>query len=323
MVERQERIGKNNEETGQRETELDRVCAVVKTSRRGGSLFLGWTKGDLPIAVSDERDISDAGKKSLELSRISGQEAYYIKLRNITPVEFSVSKDPFDLKDDPDDGKKQDILTLSVRDENGKSIDIYTKELDLLDAIVDSRVRWQDISSDTIYAEDVIPAKEMYSVFIPDSDPMSNKTYAMLFRPTMKNESNEPAFRRFLNETIARLVMLDRKQNIEDKKGYEKAYRNRRSGTGSAEGGFAYKLFRVLKDYELIRIPSRQLERLRDDSDKQGLIIQLTLIARELGYLEYTPRKKPLGGQKQLARMTTEQLIGLINFMRDAAKASF
>ena len=60
----------------------------------------------------------------------------------------------------------------------------------------------------------------MYTLFAPQPGFGPDTGLAMLYEPTIKGGTNEPAFRSFVRNTISRLLVLDESQPRSSRKGY-------------------------------------------------------------------------------------------------------
>lgn len=257
---------------------LARLCAVVKQDGRRSPLFFGWNEADIPLMVVDEDYFTQEAKETYEVSSMLRQKVRELIPRGrIEVVQYRKTGKPKDAQDEPGGRKTQDLLVYNVVDDKGKKKNIYVRELDLLRAIVENRSVWQEIG-ETVLTTNVEPTKPMYAIFIPS--PSGDRTYAMMFKSRMEDESNQFNMKLFLTDTIRSLLALDQNQAFDNQKGYLRAV-NRHFGEGSRQGGLAHGFIKhVLGMY--VNIPEHELEDIRKISRDGDIVTQLELIGEFL-----------------------------------------
>jgi hypothetical protein len=205
---------------------IEQLCAsVVSTARgvRGRSLFLGWTADGLPAASTDLSGLAEPARKSLNHYRGSGLAPRKVPYAALVPVTYLVTGPAVDFAD-TELRRAEDQVRYTVLDAAGARRDIAVGECGALGGIAASRVPWQATGGrGGGVAAPAVSAVPLYTVFAPLPGTSADTGLAMLFEPTLRGETNEPAFRSFVRNTISRLLVLDESQQAASRKGYLEA----------------------------------------------------------------------------------------------------
>jgi hypothetical protein len=184
-------------------------------------------------------------------------------------------------------------------------------------------VTLNEVNRETLFAQTgVIPANVIYTTFIRDA--VNATQYAMLFRPTSPNESNERAFRQFVEDTLHALLQVDITKKGDGRKGYVSVLA--RETNQEVKGGFAHILLDTLTRVGYLNISKEELEQLKLDSEDANAIIQMLLLARELGKKYVNPRlfrKRAHRVNFDSDGFSTEELVKLANLVREQVRLSF
>jgi hypothetical protein len=279
-----------NEENISSNRGIDRLCLAVRIPGygRGNTLFVGWDKSGVPLTTTDQSTLSEQARISYGITKAVtfpyGREYADLPL---VPVEFIGGSKPFDRKDIGGDGITQDILTYWVTKGSGGTEQIKLRELDALAAILEGQVIWEDFNEKTMFAGKKIPGQNMYTLFFPAKDQDDREVmYLMMFRPPMKNESNESMYRQFLKDTLQTLANLDLDQSPEMRKGYLQAIGVDEDVVTEAEGGLlAVGVLDILRTKfpDLYILSDARMNQIRRDSEGKSIVTQIKIILREFG----------------------------------------
>jgi hypothetical protein len=205
---------------------IDLLCAaVVSTARgvRGRSIFVGWTSEGLPAASTQLTGLTDKARESLRRYRGSGLPPRRVPYAALVPVTYVLTGSAVDFAD-TETRRAEDQVNYTVVDAAGRRRVIALGERGVLGGIAASRDPWQSTVDGSAgigaLAVDAVP---LYTVFAPLPGARADTGLAMLFEPTLPGETNEPAFRSFVRNTISRLLMLDESQPVKSRKGYVEA----------------------------------------------------------------------------------------------------
>lgn len=302
---------------------INRLGAAIRLPNYGSKnvLYLGWSEGNAPILTWDGAQLSTAARDSLNIThtiKLPGDVS--IGDRPIEAVQYLTSLPAIDKPDLPDE-YTQDVLVFGVINSKGLTDYIHVEELDLMEGILAGHVVWQDMNSHTMLGDnDAIPTLPMHSLLLPvTKDDGKRVMLAMLFEPTMPNESNEPAFKLFLAQTLKSFLVLDSRQTPDAKKGYERVIADEQSS--QSVGGDAYFIMNVLKDIGF-EVSKDRLDRIRQQSAGKSFTYQLLLVGRELGLLNFdTPENKAIKGQ--LDAMKVDDLMNLMEMCYKVVSQTF
>jgi hypothetical protein len=269
--------------------EIERLCAAVRmTGYPGGTLFVGWDKTGVPAISTKNTSLSEQARNSYNITKSVpfpyGRESANLP---IEVVEFVGSSRPFDRKDTEDE-LTQDILTYWVTRGVAESEQLQVQELDMLEAILNGRLVWEDFNENAMSSDEKIRGQNMYTLFLPTNTPNKKQVmYIITFRPPMKNESNESMYRQFLIQTFTTLAKIDQDQPPEKRKGYLQAIGLDGEGAeNSAEGGLlAVGVLDILRTKfpNLFRLSDSRLNQIKRDSDGKSIADQTKIILREFG----------------------------------------
>lgn len=303
---------------------INRLGAAIRTgSGRGNVLYLGWSEGGTPVISRDGGNLSDSAKESLGITKaVKGPNVPLDSSQSIEPVQYLTSLPSID-KPDTEDEYTEDVLVLGVANNQGITNYVNVSELELMDGILRGHVVWQDVNSRTVLGNDeVTPTLPMHSVFLPvQKNDGQCVTYAMLFEPTMANESNEPAFKLFVAQVMKSFLALDGRQIEGAKKGYEKVIRDFQSSEGV--GGDAFVVMKALKDMGLAdNITDQKLDKIWRESAGKGFTYQLMLLGREFGLLNFESAE-PHIIKTQLDKMSLDQLMDLLSVCYKVVSRTF
>ncbi len=304
---------------------ISRLTAALRLPNvgRNNVLYLGWSEGNTPILSWDKTELSDAAIESLNITKtVKLSSDVSVGDRIIEPVQYMTALPSID-KPDTEDEYSEDVLVLGVVNSQGMTDYIHIEELDLMEGILTGHVVWQDVNTHTLMGDqEVTPTLPMHSVFLPiEKDDGKRVMLAMLFEPTMNNESNEPAFKLFLSQMMKSFLALDARQPQDARKGYEKVLRDFQESQGV--GGDAYVVMKTLKDLGLTtNITRDRLEQIWRESAGKSFTYQLMLLAREFGLLNFDVRDSAVA-KGQLDKMDVDGLLDLMNMCRKVVNQTF
>lgn len=272
---------------------IDRLCAAVRMPGygRGNILFVGWDSFGTLKATTDRSALSEQAETNFNITKAVsypyGREEADLPL---VPVEFVGVSKIYDRSDDGDN-LTQDVLFYWISKAAGQSEQIQVSELDILKAIIDGQVVWEDFNEDSISSAstDTVTGQNMYTLFLPASDQEGkNVMYLMSFRPPMKNESNESMFRQFLIQTLTSLAKTDANQPGDHRKGYLEAIglTDGNVDTSNIEGGLAAGVLDIMRHVlpqDLYKLSDERFDQIKKDSDGKGIATQMKIILREFG----------------------------------------
>ena len=271
--------------------DVDRLCAAVRMPGFGHTsvLFVGWNKNGVPVVSTENSSLSEQAQTSYNITKTVqfpyGRE--YADLP-IEIVEFVGSSRPFDRKD-TEYGLTQDILTYWVTRGTAESEQIQVQELDMLEAILNGRLVWEDFNENAIVSDEKIPGQNMYTLFLPrNTENKKQVMYLITFRPPMKNESNESMYRQFLIQTLTTLAKIDQDQPPERRKGYLQAIgldEGEETESQDKGGLLAVGVLDVLRTKfpKLFYLSDSRINQIRRDSNGKGIADQTKIILREFG----------------------------------------
>jgi hypothetical protein len=256
--------------------------------RRSSVLFVGWDKNGVPVISTENSSLSEQARTSYNITK-TVQFPYGRELADlpIETVEFVGASRPYDRKD-TEDGLTQDILTYWVTRGAGESEQIQVQELDMLEAILNGRLVWEDFNENAMIADEKIPGQNMYTLFLPGyTENKKQVMYLVTFRPPMKNESNESMYRQLLIQTLTTLAKIDQDQPPENRKGYLQAIGLNDNGVENEEKGglLAVGVLDILRTKfpNLFYLSDSRMNQIRRDSDGKGIADQTKIILREFG----------------------------------------
>ncbi|MFN2114550.1 MAG: hypothetical protein ACK2T6_02475 [Anaerolineae bacterium] len=205
---------------------IDRLgSSVVSTARgaRGRSMFVGWTEDGRPIASTEIAALSEQARQALAQYNASGLAPRKIPYSVVVPLQYLVTGPAVDFAD-TDARPAEDQVRYTVLDATGARRDIALGERGVLGAIAASRVPWQATGTrEAGIAAPAVSTVPLYTVYAPLPGSTADTGVALLFEPTLRGETNEPAFRSFVRNTISRLLVLDESQPAGARKGYLEA----------------------------------------------------------------------------------------------------
>jgi hypothetical protein len=310
-----------------RTTQVERLCAAVKQSRkRSDVLFLGWDIDGKPVATTNKLALSEQASDSFGFSDTARKRLDEIVSHGeIEPVIFVAKGRAVD-RQDQDGEKVDDVLSYFVTDTKGDSAEIQVTERDVLEAILENRIEWEDVNPDSMLEMDdeVLTPKTMYTVVIKDFK-NKHKHYALMFKPVLEGESNEIAFKQFVAKTIGTLLKIDQRQAKDDKKGYSTAVGRANRGDGNKDSGLAYDIFAFMADEGWMNVDGEKLEQLRLDSVGKGLLGQALLLMRENGWLteDFMRSATNTTVSMDVGSMSVGELMQLVNVVRSTVERSF
>lgn len=274
-------------EAGRLSSQIASICGVVDVgSRHQQSLYLGWTDHGLPMVTDNERFLTKQAISSVKLTRAALKDGQDVGVEiPYGSVEAMQYRRFVRVADFLDEGTRltQDIIVFEVNDALGQSRELQIREGDFLLSLLRSHLRWQVYNEKTLMSQDQsTPALPMHTVFFPDA--LEHKSYALMFKARMDNESNEPAFKLFLRRCLEALVLLDSEKLPEEQKGYVEAL-ERHMGKKQNQPGLAYHLIKFISD-NFYRLEPGDVEAVRRDSVDRGLAAQAGILLREFGFLD-------------------------------------
>lgn len=272
---------------------IDRLCLAVKIPgyKRGSVLFVGWDKNGNPTTSTDQSSLSEQARTSYGITKaVSFPHDRDLASLPLVPVEFVGASKPFDRKDISDDELTQDILTYWVSRGGGATEQIQVQELDLLEGILNGQVVWEDFNEHALVSDsdEKITGQNMYTLFLPlKSQDGEQAMYLMMFKPPMKNESNESMYKQFLVQTLTALAKIDKDQPEEHRKGYLEAIGLEDVESGKAvEGGvLAVGILDIMRRTMpgIFYLSDARMDQISRDSAGKSIATQVKIILREFG----------------------------------------
>jgi hypothetical protein len=195
-------------------------AAVVSTAKatKGRWLFVGWDDHDRPATAESLAGLGPAARRAYHVYRESGLWPRQVRWTSLEAVEYVLTGPAVDFADHGGQ-LAQDQLQYVVLDARGDRSEIALGELAVLEAIVSAREPWQRVGESSS-AEIAKSAVLLYTLFLPNPGAPPGTGLALLFRPTIPQSGNEPAFRAFVRQSLGRLLVLDESQPAGSRKGY-------------------------------------------------------------------------------------------------------
>lgn len=200
---------------------IETPCAVVvSTARaaRGRSVIFGWTPDRWPMATTRMDGLSDEARRVIEGYAAAGLPARRVPYSAFVPVTYVLTGPAVDFADTAE-RRAEDQVRYTIVDARGERREVVLGERGVLGAIAEARVPWQAAGADptSMAATSAVP---LYTVIAPQPGASPETALAFLFEPTIAGNTNEPAFRSFVRNTIGRLLVLDESQPKKSRKGY-------------------------------------------------------------------------------------------------------
>ena len=242
------------------DTTIDLLAtAVMSTAKgvRGRTLYIGWNGEALPAARTRVEDLSPAARESLAAYRAAGLGVRKVPFTELVPVNYVLTGPAIDFTDSG--GRvAEDQIRYTFLDGAEERREIPLGELGVLRGITLARHPWQSmVGRSTDLAVSAVP---LYSVFTTIPGASASTGLAILFEPTVRGSTNEPAFRSFVRNTIGRLLVLDESQPAEKRRGYLEVA-GRVAGV-PPKGGLAGMLV-AMRRMGFVEFEDRWLERFR------------------------------------------------------------
>lgn len=314
-----------NIEQGLDDNKISRLSAAIRvgTVGRNSVLYIGWSAGDAPMLSWDANDLSGEAKANLNISKpvkLSGDVS--IGDRPLEAVQYLASLPSIDNPDLPDQ-YTEDIIVFGVANAKAETEYIHIEEMSLMEGILSGHVVWQEVNPHTMLGDqEVIPSLPMHSFLLPvQKDDGKKVLLTMMFAPTLPNESNEPAFKLFLAQTLKSFLALDARQPEGSKKGYESVFNDAQSNEGV--GGDAFVIMKTLKDLGLAdNITQDRLQQIWRESSGKSFSFQLMLLAREFGFVDFqTTDGQAVKGQ--IEKMDVDSLMKLMDMCHKVVAQTF
>lgn len=248
-------------ETAEQETQkLNILSAVICSTeaRREKTFFIGWNGRGNPVVVEDQNLLTDEAQQSYDAHRMAGLRTKTADFTQINPLEYILTGEAVDFKDTKE-RKAEDLVTFQVNDGNGRSKTIYLPERLLFQAIVDANEPFQDTGGSRLLMS-ITSARSMYTLLVPAPEMGRGAALAILFKPTIEGQANEPDFKAFIRQAVGKLLVLDESQPREGQKGYLEAAA-KVAGT-NFKGGPLDTLF-ALRKLGLVDFKDEAIESLR------------------------------------------------------------
>lgn len=326
-----------SEETEPNNEKIRYLSGVFTTGSKGlGSgklVMIGWTSEGKLRVTENLASLTPEARKNYT-SGISDQ-VREIPFQTLIPVEYNLTGEAQDLLD-RGDRRTEDRVVYRFLDQNLSPMEeTSVGELTLLNAIVDANVYWQNLSETTGFGIGQVYTRSapMYNLLISAPEERRKTAYAVLFKPLIQGESNEETFKRFIRNTLGRLLILDETERLEGK-----------SGKGYIEA--AAKLARISDDGKIIKILSNLQKsgyiELTDDWIEQiktkkqnikqkgvGLFVGAMRILKDIGWLEDISDEEIEGMKRlplpsyDLENISIEKLFELARAMKIEAEKRF
>lgn len=295
------------------------AAAVVSTAPnvQGRAMYVGWTADGLPAATGRVAQLSTPARESLHAFRASGLAVRKVPFSELVPATYVMTGSAVDFADIG--GRiAEDHIRYRVIDATGESRDLPIGELSALRGIVLARHPWQAPGGG--HLELAVEAVPIFSVFaaLPGADERSG--LALLFQPTLPGQTNEPAFRSFVRNSLGRLLVLDESQPPGRRRGYLEVA-GRVAGV-LPDGGMLGTLV-ALRRIGFVDFEDQWLQgvRARGRRLKSGFIRALRaagMVEVDDGLLAELADPRP---DYDVDRLDTEQMIDLAEEMFHAARA--
>ena len=200
---------------------IDALAATVVSaapSDRGRLLFVGWTADGQPAAAPSSDRLSSEAKERLAAFRASGLAPRQVPYSALVPAEYVSTGPAIDFAD-THERRAEDQVRYTIVDGAGTQRDVSLSELGILDAIAAARQPFQaaTLGSGGELTLETIP---LYTLFVGLPGARDGTGLAMLFRPMVAGQTNEPVFRSFVRFTVGRLLVLDESVPRNQRKGY-------------------------------------------------------------------------------------------------------
>src|SRR3989344_1584278 len=294
-----------DQETGNN-SQIDLLSTVVRNP--GGTLYLGWTKDGRPSIGKYDGDLTRSALESLQSSQAAGIRIREIRYRGVVPYEYRYTGSAVDFSDDPTSySKTEDLIKYGIVDSDGTQKVIHVGEADILQSISENNIPWQSVDFSTS-TEIAVSAKPMYSVFVPQKGE-THSACVLLFKPSIKGESNEAVFKSFVRETIGRLLILDELQEPEKRKGYLEVAAKLTKGPKSGDAADFIRMF-VDVDDELAK---------KINKTARGIFAKFAGMFIEFDEETLENIKNPLPNY-DVDTLDTEKLVGLASQMAQVAR---
>ncbi len=195
------------------------AAAVMSTAKgmRGRTLFIGWNEDGLPVASNRLEQLAPRPREALAAYRSAGLGVRKVPFTELVPVNYVMTGPAIDFADTG--GRiAEDHVRYVFADGAGERREIPLSELGVLRGITLARHPWQAMVSRP--SELAVSAVPLFTIFTTIPGAAATTGLAVLFEPTLRDSSNEPAFRSFVRNTIGRLLVLDESQPEEQRRGY-------------------------------------------------------------------------------------------------------
>lgn len=325
-----------SEETEANNEKTRYLSGVFTTGSKGfgfGKLFMvGWTcEGKLRVTENLTYLTPEARKN---YSSGINDQIRQIPFQTLIPVEYNLTGEAQDLLDRGDMRTEDRVVYLFLDQNLSPMEETSVGELTLLSAIVDANLYWQNLSETTGLGIGQVYTKSapMYNLLIPV--PEERKTaYVVLFKPLIPGESNEETFKKFIRNTLGRLLILDETERLEGKsgKGYIEAAAKL---AGISDDGKIIKILRDLQKIGYIEFADDWIEQIKTKKQhiKQkgvGFFAGAMRILKDVGWLEDTSdediermKRLPLPSY-DLENISIERLFELARAMKIEAEKRF
>jgi len=195
--------------------DIARLSLVTRLQRN--YLFIGWNEDGKALASSN---LTSEALNDFQSAVQSGAKFPSISSSNILCFEYSSLGKAVDYP-----GSKEDVIVLSVKDGNGDSLLLNIGEGTILKAIdwsLQEDSVWNsrtgiNFLDDGSGVSSTIP---LYTLLFQDNRVFNGSVCAILFKPLIKNTSNESTFFRFVKGVIRQLLVIDESQPPSERKGY-------------------------------------------------------------------------------------------------------
>jgi len=278
-------------DTGPAQVVVDKLTTVV-LNRSGEAIYVGWGPDGNPVATQDRRELSPAGREILQVyERARNLRVPVAQYTELVPVQYNYIK----LKDLA--SPAEDYFLVNVLDSKGQGTQYRIGELELLEGIAAAGNFFQDTSATGAMGQHIVPTEAIYTVVAPCFE-LDNKRTALviLFKPAVNDSPQEATFQYFVISVLRYLWENDKKDGLQDRKGYYDAVHNY---LGSKESQVPLILRMAFKSEETAREKWEGLKR-----------------------WIYKQPETPNQGEEtdSLGEVGMEQLFALAGVMRDAAR---